>query len=161
MDKSNNINQSTPEFFKLISNIKRVIPLGTLWFILFTYLITAIINSVFLPLPKVLSILASVTLAFGRFLVVFTEFLLVIIPRKRLNWQKIVAGSLTLLALVELWFSVVNTYPTNYIAVFLNLGSIIVLGFALEISFIEKASIGTKQKLEEGNFLESPKELKS
>lgn len=161
MDKSNNINQSTPEFFKLISNIKRVIPLGTLWFILFTYLITAIINSVFLPLPKVLSILASVTLAFGRFLVVFTEFLLVIIPRKRLNWQKIVAGSLTLLALVELWFSVVNNYPTNYIAVFLNLGSIIVLGFALEISFIEKASIGTKQKLEEGNFLESPKELKS
>jgi hypothetical protein len=161
MDKSNNINQSTPEFFKLISNIKRVIPLGTLWFILFTYLITAIINSVFLPLPKVLSILASVTLAFGRFLVVFTEFLLVIIPRRRLNWQKIVAGSLTLLALVELWFSVVNTYPTNYIAVFLNLGSIIILGFALEISFIEKASIGTKQKQEEGNFLESPKELKS
>jgi hypothetical protein len=160
MDKSNNINQTTPEFFKLISKIKKVIPFGTLWFILFTYLMIGVINSIFLPLPKVLSILASITLAFGRFLVVFTEFLLVLIPRNRMNWQKIVAGSLTLLALVELWISVVNTYPNNYLSVFLNLGSIIILGFTLEISFIEKAGIG-KIPSQEENFLYPSKNLKS
>ncbi len=104
MHKINDFSKSTPQFDFLIFNIRKILPVATLIFILITYLITAIINSVFLPLPKFLSVSSALVLAFGRFLVVFTE-LIISKGNKSKSWQKMVAGLLTLAALTELYFS--------------------------------------------------------
>jgi hypothetical protein len=55
------------------------------------------------------------------------------------------AGILTLLALVELWFSLNTTFPDFKFAIFLNIGGIIVLGLALELSFMEKARLTIRE----------------
>ena len=150
MHKSTEFSKSTPQFDSLIYSIRKILPLATLIFILITYLITAIINSVFLPLPKFLSISSALVLAFGRFLVVFTQL---IISKGNTNksWQKIVAGLLTLAALIELYFSVVSLYPNDFLPIFLNISAITILGLALELSFLEKVELAQENKNQENN----------
>ena len=150
MHKINDFSKSTPQFDFLIFNIRKILPVATLIFILITYLITAIINSVFLPLPKFLSISSALVLAFGRFLVVFTQL---IISKGNTNksWQKIVAGLLTLAALIELYFSVISLYPNDFLPIFLNISAIIILGLALELSFLEKVELAQENKNQENN----------
>jgi hypothetical protein len=55
------------------------------------------------------------------------------------KWQKIVAGILTVIGLIELYLSLKTFYPDQFIPVFLNIGAIIILGYALELSFLEKS----------------------
>jgi len=150
MHKINDFSKSTPQFDFLIFNIRKILPVATLIFILITYLITAIINSVFSPLPKFLSVSSALALAFGRFLVVFTEL---IISKGNTNksWQKIVAGLLTLAALIELYFSVISLYPNDFLPIFLNISAIIILGLALELSFLEKVELAQENKNQENN----------
>jgi len=150
MHKINDFSKSTPQFDFLIFNIRKILPVATLIFILITYFITAIINSVFLPLPKFLSVSSALVLAFGRFLVVFTEL---IISKGNTNksWQKIVAGLLTLAALIELYFSVISLYPNDFLPIFLNISAIIILGLALELSFLEKVELAQENKNQENN----------
>jgi hypothetical protein len=150
MHKSTEFSKSTPQFDSLIYSIRKILPLATLIFILITYLITAIINSIFLPLPKFLSVSSALVLAFGRFLVVFTQL---IISKGNTNksWQKMVAGLLTLAALTELYFSVISLYPNDFLPIFLNISAIIILGLALELSFLEKVELAQENKNQVNN----------
>jgi hypothetical protein len=70
---------------------------------------------------------------------IFTEFLSDSMTNNKNKWQKIVAGILTVISLVELYISLKSHYPDQFIPVFLNVGAIIILGYALELSFLEKS----------------------
>ncbi len=134
----------TPEFLNLLNLIKRILPACTIFFILVSYLVIAILNSFFLPFHWTLSLLAGIILSFGRFLMIFTEFLSDSMTNNKNKWQKIVAGILTFIGLVELYISLKNQYPDQFIPIFLNIGAIIILGYALELSFLEKSRYPTE-----------------
>ena len=158
----------TPEFLNLLSFIKRILPACTIFFILVSYLVIAILNSLFLPFHWTLSLLTGLILSFGRFLMIFTEFLSDSITNNKNLWQKIVAGFLTVMGIIELYISLKSNYPDQFIPVFLNIGAIIILGFALELSFLEKSrypaqtiltdnSIKVLQVDDKSNFSQSTK----
>jgi hypothetical protein len=134
----------TPEFLNLLNFIKRILPACTIFFILVSYLVIALLNSLFLPFHWSLSLLAGIILSFGRFLMIFTEFLSDSITKNNNLWQKVVAGILTFIGLVELYISLKNHYPDQFIPIFLNIGAIIILGYALELSFLEKSRYPTE-----------------
>ena len=70
--KKNFNNQNFEWLFQdITSSMPKIIFTG----IILTYLITAALNVYFLPLPLLLSIPASLMLQFGRFAVVFIDFL--------------------------------------------------------------------------------------
>jgi uncharacterized membrane protein (DUF485 family) len=140
---NNNLNVTNIHFNSLISKISAVVPSSTIIFILLTYIVMAAINAYFLPLPIILSVLSALILALGRFLIVFTDFLL--FTSKNNLWQKVLAGFLTLVALVELWVTLGSSYADYRLAIFLNIGGIIVLGLALELSFLEKAKLSISE----------------
>ena len=75
---------------------------------------------------------------------IFTEFLSDSMTNNKNKWQKIVAGILTVISLVELYISLKSHYPDQFIPVFLNVGAIIILGYALELSFLEKSRYPTE-----------------
>jgi hypothetical protein len=105
--------------------------------IILTYLITAALNVYFLPLPLLLSIPASLMLQFGRFAVVFIDFLNP--SDKRSKYPPRVAAIATVIALLELWFSIQGqTTGAEFWAMFFFIGAIICFGYVLEIQFIEK-----------------------
>lgn len=133
------MNTPTTEFLNLLNLIKRILPACTIFFILVSYLVIAILNSLFLPFHWTLSLLTGLILSFGRFLMIFTEFLSDSITNNKNLWQKIVAGFLTVMGIIELYISLKSNYPDQFIPVFLNIGAIIILGFALELSFLEKS----------------------
>ena len=133
------VSKPTPEFLNLLNLIKRILPACTIFFILVSYLVIAILNSFFLPFHWSLSLLAGIILSFGRFLMIFTEFLSDSMTNNKNKWQKIVAGILTFIGLVELYISLKNQYPDQFIPIFLNIGAIIILGYSLELSFLEKS----------------------
>jgi hypothetical protein len=134
----------TPEFLNLLNFIKKILPVCTIFFILVSYLVIAILNSLFLPFHWSLSLLTGLILSFGRFLMIFTEFLSDSMTYNKNKWQKIVAGILTVISLVELYISLKSHYPDQFIPVFLNIGAIIILGYALELSFLEKSRYPTE-----------------
>ena len=134
----------TPEFLNLLSFIKRILPACTIFFILVSYLVIAILNSLFLPFHWTLSLLTGLILSFGRFLMIFTEFLSDSMTNNKNKWQKIVAGILTIIGLIELYLSLKTFYPDQFVPVFLNVGAIIILGYALELSFLEKSRYPTE-----------------
>jgi uncharacterized membrane protein len=70
---------------------------------------------------------------------IFTEFLSDSMTNNKNKWQKIVAGILTVIGLIELYLSLKTFYPEQFIPVFLNVVAIIILGYALELSFLEKS----------------------
>ena len=129
----------TVELENITRIIKRIIPTATILFILVTYLIMSVVNTLFLNLPKVLAILCSLTLAFSRFLIIFTNFLQDGTESKKVSWEKIVGGILTIVSLIELYISSKTMYQDKFLPIFLNISSIILVGFFLEISFIEKS----------------------
>ena len=134
----------TPEFLNLLSFIKRILPVCTIFFILVSYLVIAILNSLFLPFHWTLSLLTGLILSFGRFLMIFTEFLSDSMTNNKNLWQQVVAGILTFIGIVELYLSLKTFYPDQFIPVFLNVGAIIILGYALELSFLEKSRYPTE-----------------
>ena len=96
----------------------------------------------------------------------FTEFLSDSITKNNNLWQKVVAGILTFIGLVELYISLKNHYPDQFIPIFLNIGAIIILGYALELSFLEKSrypetiltdNIKVLQVDDKSNFTQSTK----
>ncbi len=157
----------TPEFLNLLNFIKRILPVCTIFFILVSYLVIAILNSLFLPFHWTLSLLTGLILSFGRFLMIFTEFLSDSMTNNKNKWQKIVAGILTVISLVELYISLKSHYPDQFIPVFLNIGAIIILGYSLELSFLEKSrypnetiltdNIKVLQVEDKSNFTQSTK----
>lgn len=105
--------------------------------IILTYIITAALNVYFLPLPLILSIPASIMLQFGRFSIVFIDFLNP--SAKRSKYPPRVAAIATVVALLELWFSIQgNIKGSEFYAMFFFIGTLICFGYVLEIQFIEK-----------------------
>ena len=142
----NNFNNQNFEwlFQDITSSMPKIIFTG----IIFTYLITAALNVYFLPLPLMLSIPASLMLQFGRFAVVFIDFLNP--SDKRSKYPPRVAAIATVTALLELWFSIQGqTTGAEFWAMFFFIGAIICFGYVLEIQFIEKGieayGIGVKE----------------
>jgi hypothetical protein len=142
----NNFNNQNFEwlFQDITSSMPKIIFTG----IIFTYLITAALNVYFLPLPLMLSIPASLMLQFGRFAVVFIDFLNP--SDKRSKYPPRVAAIATVIALLELWFSIQGqTTGAEFWAMFFFIGAIICFGYVLEIQFIEKGieayGIGIKE----------------
>jgi uncharacterized membrane protein YhaH (DUF805 family) len=132
--KKNFNNQNFEWLFQdITSYMPRIIFTG----IILTYLITAALNVYFLPLPLLLSIPASLMLQFGRFAVVFIDFLNP--SDKRSKYPPRVAAIATVIALLELWFSIQGqTTGSEFWAMFFFIGAIICFGYVLEIQFIEK-----------------------
>jgi hypothetical protein len=87
-------------------------------------------------------------LQFGRFAVVFIDFLNP--SDKRSKYPPRVAAIATVIALLELWFSIQGqTTGAEFWAMFFFIGAIICFGYVLEIQFIEKGieayGIGVKE----------------
>jgi hypothetical protein len=87
-------------------------------------------------------------LQFGRFAVVFIDFLNP--SDKRSKYPPRVAAAATVIALLELWFSIQGqSTGAEFWAMFFFIGAIICFGYVLEIQFIEKGieayGIGTKE----------------
>lgn len=143
--KKNFNNQNFEWLFQdITSSMPKIIFTG----IIFTYLITAALNVYFLPLPLMLSIPASLMLQFGRFAVVFIDFLNP--SDKRSKYPPRVAAIATVIALLELWFSIQGqSTGAEFYAMFFFIGAIICFGYVLEIQFIEKGieayGIGVKE----------------
>lgn len=142
------MNTPTSALENLTNLIKRVLPAATILFILVSYLIMSVVNTLFLDLPKVLAVLCSFTLAFGRFLIIFTNFLQDGTESKKVSWEKIVGGILTVVSLIELYISSKSMYPNKFLPIFLNISSIILVGFFLELSFLEKSKKSVQIKKE-------------
>jgi hypothetical protein len=132
--KKNFNNQNFEWLFQdITSSMPKIIFTG----IILTYLITSALNVYFLPLPLLLSIPASLMLQFGRFAVVFIDFLNP--SDKRSKYPPRVAAIATVIALLELWFSIQGqTTGAEFWAMFFFIGAIICFGYVLEIQFIEK-----------------------
>ena len=143
--KKNFNNQNFEWLFQdITSSMPKIIFTG----IILTYLITAALNVYFLPLPLMLSIPASLMLQFGRFAVVFIDFLNP--SDKRSKYPPRVAAAATVIALLELWFSIQGqSTGAEFWAMFFFIGAIICFGYVLEIQFIEKGieayGIGVKE----------------
>ena len=130
-----NFNNQTFEwlFNDIASSMPKIIFVG----IILTYLITAALNVYFLPLPLLLSIPASLMLQFGRFAIVFIDFLNP--SEKRSPYPAKVAAGATVVALLELYFSIQSQNTgAEFYAMFIFIGTVICFGYFLEIQFIEK-----------------------
>ena len=120
-------------FDDITSTMPKIIFVG----IILTYAITAALNVYFLPLPLLLSIPASLMLQFGRFAIVFIDFLNP--SSKRSVYPPKVAAIATVVALLELFFSIQGQVTgAEFYAMFFFIGTIICFGYVLEIQFIEK-----------------------
>ena len=120
-------------FDDITSTMPKIIFVG----IILTYAITAALNVYFLPLPLLLSIPASLMLQFGRFAIVFIDFLNP--SSKRSKYPPKVAAIATVVALLELFFSIQGQATgAEFYAMFFFIGTIICFGYVLEIQFIEK-----------------------
>lgn len=147
MKQTNFIN---PAFEAIFRTVSEYMPVITFSGIIGTYLITAGINVFFMPLPLVLSIPAALALQFGRFAIVFIDFLNP--TGTRSIYPALIATAATVAALVELYYSV-NTIMQagENIAVYLFLAMIIVSGYVLELNFIRKG-YEAYQAPKKGNF---------
>ena len=133
---------SNPAFLKLLAKIQKVIPNVMFIWILITYLITAIINIYFIPLPLWITIPVALIIQGSRFLVVFLNFLnnpqiyKSDIPSK-------IALFATILSLVELLFTLMNRSATitENASIYLFFATIILFGYFLEVHFIKMGEI--------------------
>jgi hypothetical protein len=139
---------SNPAFLKLLQKIQKVIPSIMFIWILITYLITAIINIYFIPLPLWITIPVALIIQGSRFLVVFLNFLnnpqiyKSDIPSK-------IALFATILALVELLLTLMNRTATitENASIYLFFGNIILFGYFLEVHFIKMGEIVLTQPI--------------
>ena len=137
---------SNPAFLKLLAKIQKVIPNVMFIWILITYLITAIINIYFIPLPLWITIPVALIIQGGRLLVCFLNFLnnpqiyKSDIPSK-------IALFATILALVELLFTLMNRSATitENASIYLFFATIILFGYFLEVHFIKMGEIVLSQ----------------
>jgi len=123
-------------FEHLFSVIVSRMPAITFAGIMITYLVTAVLNVYFLPLPLWLSIPAAICIQFTRFAVVFMDFLNP--TGKRSRWPEIIAAGATVAAVAELAFSAADKGYTGsaFWALFLFGAMLIAAGYLLEINFV-------------------------
>jgi hypothetical protein len=142
MQMPNTIPTSNPAFIKLLEKIQGVIPNVMFIWIFITYLITAIINIYFLPLPLWLTIPISLVIQGSRFLVIFQNFL--VNPQiYRSNIPSKIAIFATGMALVELLLTLLNRNAPliENASIFIFLATIIIFGYFMEMNFVKFGEI--------------------
>ena len=139
---------SNPAFLKLLAKIQKVIPNVMFIWILITYLITAIINIYFIPLPFWITIPVALIIQGGRLLVCFLNFLNNPGLYKSEMPNKIALFA-TILALVELLFTLMNRSATitENASIYLFFATIILFGYFLEVHFIKMGEIVLTQPI--------------
>ncbi len=141
MNQQHNFQSDT--FRDLMESITRNIPALMFFGIIVTYAVTAALNVYFIPLPSYLAITAALLIQFGRFAVVFMDFLNP--TGHRSKWPPVIATVATIIALVELGFSIQDMAEgsawsqARYWSVYLFGAMLIGFGYILEINFIQKA----------------------
>lgn len=144
--QNSNKNFQNRAFEDLFSSITANMPALTFFGIILTYGITAALTVFFLPLPALYAIPAALAVQFGRFAVVFTDFLNP--TGKRSPWPPIIATGATIVALVEFGYSVQDMQlestwsNARYWSVYLFGSMLIVFGYILELNFISKGAEG-------------------
>ena len=125
------------KFELLFEDIVNVMPNVIFYGIILTYCITAALNVYFLPIPYYLSVPASIMLQFGRFAIVFINFLN---PTGKVSKvPEYVALGAMVVAILELLFSLDKDFQdAEFWSMFLFIGTIISFGYFLEINFIKK-----------------------
>lgn len=125
------------KFELLFEDIVNVMPNVIFYGIILTYCITAALNVYFLPIPYYLSVPASIMLQFGRFAIVFINFLN---PTGKVSKiPEYVALGAMVVAILELLFSLEKDFQdAEFWSMFLFIGTIISFGYFLEINFIKK-----------------------
>lgn len=145
--KSNFVN---PAFREIFGAITAVMPQITFFGIIGVYLITAALNVYFIPLPVYLSVPAAIAIQFGRFAIVFMDFLNP--TGRRSPWPGFIATVATVVAIIELGFSIqeMNWHGAKWWATFLFGSMAIAFGYLLEINFIAKGAeaFGMKRRHE-------------
>ena len=144
--QQNNKNFQNRAFEDLFQSITANMPGLTFFGIILTYGITAALNVYFLPLPAMYAVPAALAVQFGRFAVVFTDFLNP--TGKRSPWPPVIATGATVIALVEFGYSVQDMQlestwtDARYWSVYLFGSMLIVFGYILELNFISKGAEG-------------------
>lgn len=144
--QNSNKNFQNRAFEDLFSSITANMPALTFFGIILTYGITAALTVFFLPLPAMYAVPAALAVQFGRFAVVFTDFLNP--TGKRSPWPPIIATGATIVALIEFGYSVQDMQlestwsNARYWSVYLFGSMLIVFGYILELNFISKGAEG-------------------
>lgn len=144
--QQNKNNFQNRAFEDLFQSITANMPALTFFGIILTYGITAALNVYFLPLPAMYAVPAALAVQFGRFAVVFTDFLNP--TGKRSPWPPVIATGATVIALVEFGYSVQDMQlestwtDARYWSVYLFGSMLIVFGYILELNFISKGAEG-------------------
>ena len=125
------------KFELLFEDIVNIMPGVIFYGIILTYCITAALNVYFLPIPYYLSVPACIMLQFGRFAIVFINFLN---PTGKVSKvPEYVALGAMIVAILELLFSLEQDFVGGeFWSMFLFIGTIISFGYFLEINFIKK-----------------------
>ena len=114
--------------------------------IFITYLITAIINIYFLPLPLWITIPISLVIQGSRFLVIFQNFL--VNPQiYRSNIPSKIAIFATGMSLMELLLTLLNRNAPliENASIFIFLATIIIFGYFMEVNFVKFGEIVLSQ----------------
>ncbi|NUQ25508.1 MAG: hypothetical protein HUU34_16300 [Saprospiraceae bacterium] len=129
-----------PAFAEIYQGITARMPSITFYGVIITYTVTAALNVFFIPLPLYISIPAALALQFGRFAIVFMDFLNP--TGVRTPWPPLIAAVATIVALTELGFSCqdIGFTGAKFWAVFLFGASVISFGYLLEVNFISKGA---------------------
>lgn len=146
MQMPNTIPTSNPAFIKLLEKIQGVIPNVMFIWIFITYLITAIINIYFLPLPLWITIPISLVIQGSRFLVIFQNFL--VNPQiYRSNIPSKIAIFATGMSLMELLLTLLNRNAPliENASIFIFLATIIIFGYFMEVNFVKFGEIVLSQ----------------
>lgn len=137
-----------PAFREIFAGITQYMPQITFFGIIAVYLITAVLNMFFIPLPIWLSAPAALAIQFGRFSIVFMDFLNP--TGRRSPWPALIATVFTALALAELGFSIqdLGWVEAKWWSTFIFGTMLICMGYLLEINFIAKGAeaFGMKSK---------------
>ena len=140
----NQQNFQNEAFREIYEAITKNMPAVAFFGILITYAITAMLNVHFMPLPLAIAAPAAIMIQFGRFSVVFMDFLNP--TGKRSKWPPIIATVATVVAIVELGFSIQDIQisegwnAARYWSVFLFGTMLISFGYILELNFITKGA---------------------
>ena len=141
---NNQHNFQSDTFRELMEGITRNVPALMFFGIVVTYAVTAMLNIHVIPLPAMIAIPAAIMIQFGRFAVVFMDFLNP--TGNRSKWPPAIATFATIVALIELGFSIQDMAEASgwsvarYWSVYLFGAMLIGFGYILELNFIEKGA---------------------
>jgi hypothetical protein len=129
-----------PAFAEIFDGITARMPRITFYGIIMTYLITAGLNVYTIPLPVWISIPTALAIQYGRFAVVFKNFLNPLGNRSRM--PEAIATVATLVSIAELAYSLqhMGMKGPMFWSVFLFGMMVIAFGYILELGFIDEGA---------------------